>query len=501
MARKGIDLSEWNGSIDWNKVKGNVDFVILREGYRQKQDARFTEYVAGAKSADISIDGVYHFIYATTTDEAKAEARSCIQNVLSVGLPKTVTIWADLEYDTVTKAAAAGIILSDKDQKDITLAFCEAVKAAGYRTGIYTNIDYLNRVYGKDIVNIYDIWLAQWNGKEPVAPCVYHQTGVSETNEIIGITGKVDLDMSYVMKATDFVNKAVDIAKNYKTLYVMGCFGAPMNSYNKKRYINNGAAGGYNARSDRKAMIQAASADTFGFDCVCLIKGILWGWNGNQNKSYGGASYASKGVPDIGANGMIQVCSGVSTNFSNIVPGEAVWKEDHIGIYIGNGLAVECTPAWQNKVQITAVGNIGSKSGYNTRQWTKHGKLPYIDYSEQAQTPAPAPKKTIDELAHEVINGKWGSGQTRKDRLTAAGYDYAAVQARVNEILKSNQTPTPKPAIPFEDVPESNATLYKAVKWMYDKGYTAGTSKTTFSPDKPLTRGEFAIFMERMFNK
>ena len=193
--------------------------------------------------------------------------------------------------------------------------------------------------------------------------------------------------MSKVMTAAAFVNKAVDIAKNYKTLYVMGCFGAPMTAYNKQRYTNNHK---YNKQASRTAMIMAASSDTFGFDCVCLIKGILWGWSGKLNTSYGGASYASNGVPDYGADTMINVCSGISTNFSNIVPGEAVWKSGHIGIYIGNGLAVECTPAWANKVQITAVANIGPKSGYNARTWTKHGKLPYIDYSVTT-TPAPQP--------------------------------------------------------------------------------------------------------------
>ena len=61
--------------------------------------------------------------------------------------------------------------------------------------------------------------------------------------------------------------------------------------------------------------------------------------------------------------------------------GEALWVKGHIGIYIGNGLAVECTPSWENKVQVTAVKNIGAKSGYNARTWTKHGKLPYVTYT------------------------------------------------------------------------------------------------------------------------
>ena len=186
------------------------------------------------------------------------------------------------------------------------------------------------------------------------------------------------------IKSKVFVDKLIDVAKNRKTLYVMGCFGAPLNSTNKNRYINNGAHGKYNAQVSRKAMINAASSDTFGFDCVCLIKGILWGWSGNASKIYGGATYTSNDVPDISADQMIKVCSGVSTTgWDNMVPGEAVWCSGHIGVYIGGGLAVECTPRWSNNVQITAVGNIGNKAGYNARVWTKHGKLPYVDYSDQ----------------------------------------------------------------------------------------------------------------------
>lgn len=175
------------------------------------------------------------------------------------------------------------------------------------------------------------------------------------------------------------------IATDYKTLYIMGCFGAPLNATNKKRYCNNHS---YNKQPDRTAMINAASSDTFGFDCVCLIKGVLWGWNGNKNADYGGAKYKNNGVPDIDCNQMFDLCSDKSTDFSKIEVGEAVWKQGHIGIYIGDGLAVECTPSWGNKVQITAVSNIGTKSGYNRRKWTKHGKLPYVTYGATASASA-----------------------------------------------------------------------------------------------------------------
>lgn len=187
------------------------------------------------------------------------------------------------------------------------------------------------------------------------------------------------------MTNKELAAKLIDIAKNYKTLYVMGCFGAPMTAANKTRYINNGASDSYNAASDRKAMIEAATADTFGFDCVCLIKGVLWGWNGDKSKVYGGATYKANGVPDIGADTMITKCSDLSTDFSKIEIGEAVWMKGHIGVYVGDGLSVECTPRWSNNVQLTACNC--TKSGYNTRNWTKHGKLPYITYEAEESEP------------------------------------------------------------------------------------------------------------------
>lgn len=213
-----------------------------------------------------------------------------------------------------------------------------------------------------------------------------------------------------------------NIAKKYKTLYVHGCFGAPMTEENKQYYLTNTS---YNRQSDRQKLIKAASADTFGFDCVCMIKGVLWGWTGSKNQKYGGAVYNSNNVPDLGSNQIITVCKDISTNFSEIAVGELLWMTGHVGIYIGDGLAVECSPAWKNGVQITSVNCY--KSGYNRRNWSKHGKLPYVSY--------PAKLKPIETVAAEVLAGKWGNGLARKNALIAAGYDYAVVQKKVNELL------------------------------------------------------------------
>ena len=164
--------------------------------------------------------------------------------------------------------------------------------------------------------------------------------------------------------------KAKDVVLNYKTLYVMGCFGAPMNATNKKRYCSNHT---YNKAAARQAMINAASADTFGFDCVCLIKGLLWGWCGDKNKVYGGAGYAVNGVPDIGADSMIGVCKDVSTDFSKIEVGEAVWCKGHIGIYIGGGYVIEAMG--------TRYGVV--KTALRSGSWTGWCKNPYINYVDE----------------------------------------------------------------------------------------------------------------------
>ncbi|MCM1055136.1 MAG: hypothetical protein NC394_06405 [Bacteroides sp.] len=186
--------------------------------------------------------------------------------------------------------------------------------------------------------------------------------------------------MGTVLKAKDFVNKVKNIAQNYNTVYCWGSFGFPVTQANITRLAKQYSTI-YTASMQNK-LKGLIGKNYFGFDCVGLIKGVLWGFTGDNSKSNGGTSYCSNGVNDIDCNAMFELCSDKSSDFSNIIAGEFLWMQGHIGVYIGDGLAVESTANWNNKVQITAVGNIGNKSGYNSRKWTKHGKSPFIDYNE-----------------------------------------------------------------------------------------------------------------------
>ena len=218
------------------------------------------------------------------------------------------------------------------------------------------------------------------------------------------------------MTGEQLAKKALDIAENYKTSYIWGGLGRPITEANIQNAIAQYSLNTKYAAGARRFVGQAKA---FFFDCVGLIKCILWGWNGDSSKTRGGAVYGSNGVPDITADTMISRCSGVSTDFSNVEVGEALWCAGHIGIYIGNGLGVECTPAFANGVQVTAVGNIGAKAGYSTRQWTKHGKLPYVTYGNgSAVTPnassstvsKPAtPSKTAVDPAKSFLNSLGGT--------------------------------------------------------------------------------------------
>lgn len=226
-----------------------------------------------------------------------------------------------------------------------------------------------------------------------------------------------------MMTVEKFVSMAKKIATEYKTLYVMGGIGAPLTSKNLQYYTSNYP---YNAKPARKAMIQAAcntNPRTFGFDCVCLVKSILWGFQGDPSKPYGGAEYCSNNVPDINEAGMINVCSKVSTDFTNITVGEVVYMTGHIGIYVGNGEVVECSPAWKNGVQITKLPQ---------RKWTKHGFLPYINYGTPKPEPKPTPKPS-DFLGPKGYLGPGDKGENvRKlcDFMYRAFPGYASVLKR-----------------------------------------------------------------------
>ena len=244
------------------------------------------------------------------------------------------------------------------------------------------------------------------------------------------------------MTSRVLVDKCLDLANNQKTVYALGMWGFKLT----RDDINSKARQlpGFYTAAKKAELYKLAEQGYWGFDCICMIKALLWGWGSDLSHKRGGAKYASNGVPDIGADSIGKYCDGFTSDFSKIEPGEALWMSGHVGVYIGNGLAVECTAAWESKVIITAVGNIGKVSGYHTRTWTKHGKMKWIDYTAQPE-PDPEPsdlEKRVAALEKKVAE---------HEKLLEI-YHYW------NEIEKK---------LPW---------AYKPLRAMYDAGYFAGAS-------------------------
>ena len=189
--KKGIDISYWQGNIDFSKVSKNVEFVILREGYRKSIDKKFLEYAEECKRNGISVHGVYHFCYATSIENVKEEAESCIKNIEKSGLGKEIYVFFDFEYDTVKKAAEMGVHLGKSECIAFTKVFCEYIQSKGYRTGIYANLDYCRNMYDDETLNMYPLWLADYTG-DADRKCLYQQ--YTSKGAVSGISGNVDMN-------------------------------------------------------------------------------------------------------------------------------------------------------------------------------------------------------------------------------------------------------------------------------------------------------------------
>ena len=187
------------------------------------------------------------------------------------------------------------------------------------------------------------------------------------------------------MKVSKFIEQ-LNKALNSHTVYASGAFGASIRNYPSQltRYYKNTLEKCGQSYAD-KVTAAGKNPPAWCFDCCGLVKAILWSWNAVPDSVYGGAVYESNGVPDAGAgiNGLISFCTDVSTDFKNVVPGELLWLDGHVGAYIGDGYAIECTTAWTDNVQKTVVTNIKKAgTGEHGRKWTKHGKLPWVEYDQ-----------------------------------------------------------------------------------------------------------------------
>lgn len=184
---KGIDISYCQqGKIDWDKL--DVDFIIARAGYgktSKQKDNTFEINYTKAKLKGIPI-GAYWYSYAKTPEEAKLEAKACIEVLKGKQLEYPVY------YDVEENSQYA---LGKNTVSAMIEAFCSEMEAAGYFVGFYTNLSWYNNVISENVKKRYALWIAHWNVSAPGANGGLWQYKVGKCN---GIDGDCDLDYGYV---------------------------------------------------------------------------------------------------------------------------------------------------------------------------------------------------------------------------------------------------------------------------------------------------------------
>lgn len=458
---KGMDICYHQGDIDFQKAHDDgIDFILPRDGWgTQKIDPKFVEYVQSAQNARISVPGVYHFIYALNLQQAIENANRAIKNVEAAGLPQSTIIWCDLEYDTVENARRQGVILTSKDQRDFAEAFCNYCLAQGYPSGIYCNKDYIVNVYGQDIMNKYDIWLADLVGKTDY-PCVYRQ--YDWYGRPAGCPVNVDLD-EYIgqytagtakpktgcnndyceiggdknmIKASELLKQIHDVVDNIPTVYEQG------------------------------AQWGAWNGSAFRLDCIIFVKCMVyWDWYyPSKTAAHGGAQYDPS--YDWTEINILNHCKNVAYDgFLAAKPCEYLYMDGHGGFKIDeftrNGKtynAAECTwaAAWGTpaKCVYSYVGDDGSrynyKGGIRNGSWTAHGELYGVDYSgEIMPEPEPAevtiPVNKFVYLLPTIQKGDTGSAvKILQNCLAVLGYYTDAVDGsagpNTSKAIKAYQT-------------------------------------------------------------
>lgn len=190
----GIDVSNHQGDINWCVVKDNIDFAIIRAGYGNNNiDERAAKNIAGCEVNGIPY-GLYWFSYAYTVDMARNEARHLLKFIK--GHTPLLPLYFDFEYDSVKYAKSNGVTITKKLLCDMATAFCEELESSGYYAGIYANNDYVKNMYGEDIFKVYDLWFAEWGTNAPSRDV--HLWQYTSTGKVRGITGNVDMNISYI---------------------------------------------------------------------------------------------------------------------------------------------------------------------------------------------------------------------------------------------------------------------------------------------------------------
>lgn len=256
---KGIDVSQHQGQIDWAKVKADgIDFAIIRCGFGDNyasQDDKCWQYnVSECERLGIPY-GVYIYSYATNTTMAKSEAEHVLR--LIKGRSFSYPVYFDMEDDST-------VGISSELKGQIAKTFCDTVTAAGYKVGIYANLNWWTTYLTSDVFNntSWSKWVAQYNTTCDYSGA-YDIWQCTSKGSVAGITGDVDLNF--------WMNGSIDYGSSGTTLAVRRG-----NEYHFKYTLTNGAADRIVTYGRANDTVLVGDWDGDGVDTLCVRRGNVY---------------------------------------------------------------------------------------------------------------------------------------------------------------------------------------------------------------------------------
>ena len=190
---KGIDVSYHNGDIDFEKIKSQIDFVIMRAGYGNKtidsKEVKFDIYYEDAKRNNIPV-GTYWYCYAYTPEEALVEAKTFLDKVK--GKKFEFPVYYDVEEPDILDTGSDNV-------NALIKTFCEELERNNYYCGLYSSTNYLKSLISEEIKQKYAIWVAHWGVPKPTYEGPYGIWQYTSEGHMDGVESeRLDLDVAYI---------------------------------------------------------------------------------------------------------------------------------------------------------------------------------------------------------------------------------------------------------------------------------------------------------------
>ena len=197
-AKLGVDISSHQDWVDWGALaESPVDFVILRAGYRGygdgsvNIDAKFAENIAAARNAGLGV-GIYFFSQALTPEEAEEEARTVLSQLADYQIDYPIYY----DWEPISDENARTATISATEITACAQRFCQTVEQAGYRAGVYFNLDIALSYYHLTDLMDYEFWLAEYQDT-PSYPFAFGMWQYTNEGSVPGVTGNVDMNLCF----------------------------------------------------------------------------------------------------------------------------------------------------------------------------------------------------------------------------------------------------------------------------------------------------------------